>query len=264
MNIQLSVVIPAYNEAERLPPYLTSLRTYLTRSFGKRYEVIVVDDGSRDGSFHQFRQCGERWPQFSLLNHPHNQGKGRAVRTGMLAARGRLLLFTDADGATPIAEERKLRYAMRLGADLAVGSRQSWRPDVDGRRPWSQRWADDLFGWMVRKLLPVQVNDSLCGFKMFRRECGHHLLSLCQEKGYLLDVEMLALADKLNYRIAEVPVTWTDMPGAKGKHAWNAWTMLRGLWRLQRSLKPQLDVLATCGYEAEKDEPPSQGLAAAG
>src|SRR5215813_6461976 len=112
MTIPLSVIIPAYNESVRLPPYLESIRAYLRNTWGAAHEVVVVDDGSRDRLREVLNPFTKIWPQLVVLCHAYNRGKGSAVRTGMLAARGELLLFADADGATPIEEEGKLRQAI--------------------------------------------------------------------------------------------------------------------------------------------------------
>src|SRR5208283_4054332 len=115
-----SLVIPAYNEALRLPPYLASVRPYLEKSYGPHYEVIVVDDGSRDDLKKMLPGLAADWPQLRWLIHEENLGKGAAVRTGMLAAQGERRLFSDADGATPIDQEALLAAALKNGADLAV------------------------------------------------------------------------------------------------------------------------------------------------
>ena len=120
--MRLSLVIPAYNEAERLPAYLLGIREHFARAqFG--YEVIVVDDGSTDGLATLLADLARTWKELRLVRHPQNQGRGAAIRTGSRAARGELVMYADADGATPIGEEAKLRAAMDAGADIAIGSR---------------------------------------------------------------------------------------------------------------------------------------------
>ena len=128
---EISIVIPAYNEAERLPPYLRAIRSYFTRAGLEDYEVLVVDDGSRDGTADEIGREFADWVQLSVLRQATNRGKGAAIREGVLAAQGSLVLFADADGATPIEEEHRLRAAIVAGADVAVGSRLL--PDSDVR-----------------------------------------------------------------------------------------------------------------------------------
>jgi dolichyl-phosphate beta-glucosyltransferase len=237
MSVALTLIIPAYNEAQRLPPFLVDVRAYLPKQFGGDYEVIVVDDGSTDGLPAVVEEIASDWPQLRAICHPENQGKGAAVRTGMLMARGELLLFADADGATPIAEEAKLRAAIEAGADVAVGSRLVSSADVTRDRTWFRSMVGRAFALAARVMLRVQVRDTQCGFKMFRRDAGRHLFSLVEENGYLFDLEMLMLAKRIGYRVAEVPVNWSEVAGGHlsvGQH----WKMvIAGLWRLRAKRK---------------------------
>jgi dolichyl-phosphate beta-glucosyltransferase len=234
MTTLLSLVIPAYNESRRLPPYLESVRDHLTRQFGEAYEVLVVDDGSSDALPRVLEDECSQWPQLEVRRHDVNQGKGAAVRTGMLAARGELLLFADADGATPIGEECRLRAAIEAGADLAVGSRLVRARDVQRRRHWFRALVGRLFAGAARRAVRLPVLDTQCGFKMFRREAGRRLFEQVTERGYLFDIEVLLLALRHGYRVAEVPVNWADRPGSQLNMAGESWRILRGLWRLRR------------------------------
>lgn len=234
MSLRFSLVIPAYNEAVRLPPYLTSIREYFGKMFGDCYEVIVVDDGSRDGLADTLRRLAADWPQLSILSFPRNRGKGSAVHAGVLAARGELILFADADGATPIAEERKLRQAIEQRSDVAIGSRLL-SPATGVERLWHRGLCGRLFAWLVRRLFGLSLRDTQCGFKMFRREKGQFLLRLCRERGYLIDLELLVYAQRLGFRIAEVSVSWMDVPGSKVRLLRDGLKMLQGLWRLRCS-----------------------------
>jgi dolichyl-phosphate beta-glucosyltransferase len=234
MTILLSLVVPAYNESRRLPPYLESIRDHMAQQFGDAYEVLVVDDGSSDALPHVLQDECAQWPQLEVLRHDVNQGKGAAVRTGMLAARGDLLLFADADGATPICEENRLRAAINAGADLAVASRLVRSRDVQRRRNWFRGLIGRLFAGAARLAVRLPVLDTQCGFKMFRREVGQQLFEQVTERGYLFDIEILLLAVRHGYRVAEVPVNWADRPGSRLNMAGELWRILRGLWRLRR------------------------------
>lgn len=240
MSVPFTLILPAYNEAQRLPPFLDEIRAYLPGQFDDDYEVIVVDDGSSDGLPSVVEEIASNWPQLQAVCHPENQGKGAAVRTGMLRARGELLLFADADGATPIAEEAKLRAAVEAGADIAVGSRLVSSADVTRDRTWFRCLVGRAFALAARSMLRVPVRDTQCGFKMFRRDAGRHLFSLVQESGYLFDLEMLMLAQRLEYRVVEVPVNWCEVEGGHlsvGQH----WKMVvSGLWRLRKKGKAGL------------------------
>jgi dolichyl-phosphate beta-glucosyltransferase len=231
------VVIPAFNEAQRLPPYLASIRGYLRKWFADDHEVIVVDDGSSDGTAEVVKSLGSDWPQLRVISLSENQGKGAAVRAGMLAARGEVLLFADADGATPIEEERRLRAAIDAGADVAVGSRLLAARGVIRRRKWTRAITGRLFACAARRIVPVSVRDTQCGFKMFRRAAGKRLLAASQERGYLLDLELLLLADRFGYWVAEAPVNWSEQPGSKLNLARQWKTIAAGLWRLRRRLQ---------------------------
>jgi dolichyl-phosphate beta-glucosyltransferase len=214
-NIYLSLVIPAFNEAGRLPSFLASVRTYLGNRYGPDYEVIIVDDGSKDNLLQVVAALAKDWPEMSWIEHPENRGKGMAVQTGMLAARGEVLLFADADGATPIDQETRLAAALRAGADLAVGSRLLPDPTRQCSRPWYRRLAGRFFAGLAHLLFRVPIRDTQCGFKMFRREPARQLFSLLREPRYLFDLELLVLAQRHGYRIAEVPIQWSEIPGGQ-------------------------------------------------
>jgi dolichyl-phosphate beta-glucosyltransferase len=236
-EIAFSLVLPAFNEAARLPPYLASIRPYLDAQYGDRYEVLVVDDGSQDRLCEVLQPVSAGWPQLQVLRSPENRGKGAAVRMGVLASRGSLLLFADADGAAPIAEHRRLEAAIRAGADVAVGSRLLPAADVRRRRNRFRGLAGKAFAAVARRLLGLSVRDPQCGFKIFRGEAGRRLFSLTGESRYLFDLELLALAQRLGYRVVEVPINWQDIPGGHVRLFRELPGIVAGLWRLRRKLR---------------------------
>jgi len=229
-------VIPAYQEAKRLPRYLDSVRQYLSEQYQSRYEVVVVDDGSDDGLMNILEEMKADWPELRAFRHPVNRGKGAAVRSGMLRSSGKLLLFADADGATPIREEEKLRLAIEAGADIAIGSRHVKSDLVSRKRKWTRRLGSWCFGHLVHSYVTVPARDTQCGFKMFRREAGLRLFTLCDENGYLFDVFLLRLATRLGYRISEVDVNWQDVAGSKLNPAIDFCKMWRRLSRLEERI----------------------------
>jgi dolichyl-phosphate beta-glucosyltransferase len=233
MDPPLSVVVPAFNEAIRLPPYLTRIRRYLEQQFSD-HEVIVVDDGSTDGLPAMLNDLSREWPQLKIMRHSENRGKGAAVRTGMMAGRGERLLFADADGATPIEEEGRLRAAIDAGADIAVGSRLVESGDVIRQRTWARRLVGQAFARVARAVVGVPLRDTQCGFKMFRKLPATKLFGLVQEQGYLFDIELLILANHLGYQVAEVPISWSDVPGSRLSLTRESSRILKGLWRLRR------------------------------
>jgi len=240
VSLAFSLILPAYNEADRLPPYLASVRAHLAATFPDAHEVLVVDDGSMDGTGERVAGMTAQWPALRLVTHTQNQGKGAAVRTGMLAACGQLRLFADADGATPISEERRLRAAIEAGADVAVGSRLIRAADVRRERHWFRRLAGRSFTAIVRCLLPTGVRDTQCGFKMFRREAAERLFAVSRESGYVFDLELLALAQRRGFRVTEVAVNWSEVPGSKMRMVRESRRMLAGAWRIRRRLRQQM------------------------
>lgn len=219
----LSVVIPAYNEATRLPTSLTRVMQYM-EGCSYPYEVLVVDDGSDDATADIVEELGTRHPHLRAVRNPH-RGKGYAVRTGMLQARGRFVLYSDADFSAPIEEIEKLLPFLEGKFDIAMGSREgagSARYDEPGYRHLMGR----VFNTFVRVVALPQFNDTQCGFKAFRREAaqtlfrGLHLYGedAADVKGAMVtgfDVEVLYLALKWGYKVKEVPVQWYYAEGTK-------------------------------------------------
>ena len=236
-TIELSLVLPAYNEAARLPPYLATIRAHLSQRYGKAYEVIVVDDGSTDGLAEELERWGADWPQLRCLKHEQNQGKGAALRTGILAAQGQLLLFADADGATPIAEEWRLTTVVQSGADVAVGSRLLAATGLQRQRHWLRELAGRLFASIARRCLRLSVRDTQCGFKMFRHQVGKRLFASAREPGFFLDLEVLALARRFSYQTAEVPVNWHEVSGSHVSILRLLPRALTALWRIRRHVR---------------------------
>lgn len=236
MPPKLSLVIPAFNEVARLPRFLADVRPYFDAEYPAAYEVVVVDDGSRDGTADVVSDLAEGWGELRVLRHPANRGKGAAVRTGVLAAAGHKILFADADGATPIGEEWRLSAALARGADVAVGSRAVAAPGVHRERTRKRAVAGNVFAWVARRSLGLAVRDTQCGFKMFARDAARELFSLTRETGYLFDLEILAVARRLGLRVDEVAVSWADQPGSKVSLARDGWKMARGLLSLRANV----------------------------
>ena len=212
--LQWSVVIPAFNEAARLPRYLDEVVQAMDGR-GEPYEVIVVDDASSDGTSDAVKAAARAHPSVRLLRLDENVGKGGTVRAGMLAARGRYRLFTDADGATPITELKRLEAALAAGADVAIGSRVLVDPGVSVATRPHRVAAGRIFNWIRERFGLRGIADSQCGFKLFRAAVADDLFGRLRTQGFAFDVEILLMAQRAGYRIAEVPVNWTDQPGSK-------------------------------------------------
>ncbi len=212
--IALSVVIPAYNEATRLPATLRDLRAFLDRD-GRRAEVIIVDDGSTDGTSEVVRRLEAEDERIRLIRLPQNRGKGYAVRTGVVNAAGRLVLFADADGATPFPELARLESHLAGGARVAIGSRGIHDRSTKVEARLYRRIAGRIFHAVVRLYAIRGFTDTQCGFKLFDAAAAHDLFSRMRMSGYSFDVEVLLMALRSGYRVDEVPVNWTHQPGSK-------------------------------------------------
>src|SRR5215469_1021552 len=196
----LSVVIPAYDEERRLPRTLAAVIAHL-RVQGRPFEVVVADDGSRDRTADVAREAG---PEVRVLRLPH-RGKGAAVRAGVTASSGDLLLVTDADLSTPIAELDRLLAALEQ-CDVAIASRNVAGARVAVRQRLDRRLMGRAFNLLVRALLLPGLRDTQCGAKLFRREVALAVFERCRSDGFAFDVEALVLARRQGYRVAEVPV----------------------------------------------------------
>jgi dolichyl-phosphate beta-glucosyltransferase len=236
------VVIPAFNEAARLPASIRDVVAYFDGR-GEPYEVLVVDDGSEDATSERVRDIARAHPAVQLQAFGQNHGKGFAVRAGMLTARGALRLMADADGATPIAEVKRLEAAIQAGADLAVGSRALRDQSVARRVRPHRQLVGNVFNVIVCALGVSGVTDTQCGFKLFRGEVAADLFGALRTEGFGFDVELLLLAQRRGYRIVEVPINWIDQPGSRVSVLKEGPRMLAQVvaarWRLERGRGPR-------------------------
>ncbi len=228
-QLGLSIVVPAYNEQDRVEP---TVRSYLDYCRLRRLptELIVVDDGSFDATSMRIEQLLGDYPELRLIRLAENQGKGYAVRTGVVNARGARVLFADADGATPIAELERLEAALEGGADLAIGSRALAGDGVRVRARLHRRLIGRVFHLLVETLTVRTIRDTQCGFKLFRGDVAHDLFSRMRMSGFSFDVELLMMAQRRGYRIAEVPINWVHQPGSKVNLAVDSVRMARDLF----------------------------------
>jgi dolichyl-phosphate beta-glucosyltransferase len=209
----LSVVIPAYNEEQRLAGSLPTLFEYLERQ-DYSWEVVVVDDGSTDGTGKVVEELGRGRPCRVLRNEP-NRGKGYSIRRGMLEARGLHRLFSDADLSTPIEEVEKFWRHVNGGSAVVIGSRAIRGSQLVVRQNWLREHMGRGFNLLVRMLVLRGIHDTQCGFKMFTGDAARAVFPRQRLDGFSFDVEILWLARKSGYRITEVPIRWINSPASK-------------------------------------------------
>jgi glycosyltransferase involved in cell wall biosynthesis len=213
--LDLSIVIPAYNEEFRLPKTLERVFSYLQMR-PCRTEVIVVDDGSSDRTIEIVNASRKTYPGLRLVSNAENRGKGFSVRHGMIEARGVIALFTDADLSTPIEEADKLFAAIReQGFDAAIGSRAVDRSLIEVHQSVIREQAGIFFNLMVRWIMGIEFSDTQCGFKAFRRERTRIIFEQQRVERFGFDPEILFLAKRNGLRVAEVPVRWSHNSGTK-------------------------------------------------
>lgn len=212
--IDISIVIPAYNEQTRITPTLETLFRFLDQQPWET-EVLVIDDGSTDNTVQVVGDMQALYPRLQLHAQPTNKGKGAAVKEGMLRAKGRLRLFLDADGATPPQEMLKLYNAIEQGADIAIGSRALYSPDTTIKTHLHRRLMGRIFNNIVNILVLPGIRDTQCGFKMFTQAAAETLFPHQISQGFSFDVELLLLAQMASLDIVEVPINWTNIEGSK-------------------------------------------------
>ena len=211
MRRSLSIIIPAYNEANRLPDSLVKVKQYLGTAKWDFVEVVVVDDGSRDNTVQLAEAAGAR-----VLKNPGNRGKGYSVKHGVLEAKGDWVLFTDADLSSPIGEVEKLwKAAESADVQMAVGSRAVDRSLVGVHQPLAREAMGRIFNASMRLVTGLPFKDTQCGFKLFQTAAGREVFSRQQLDGFGFDVEVLFIAKHLGFKSVEVPVRWDNVEGTK-------------------------------------------------
>jgi dolichyl-phosphate beta-glucosyltransferase len=214
--MELSLIIPAFNEAHRIGPTLQRVHRFLAARPAS-FEILVVDDGSTDETVALVTALAGELPGLRVLCSPANRGKGHAVRQGMLAATGGIRVFSDADGSTPIDELDPLMQALTAGADIAIGSRYLAASRVTRPQPWFRRVWSRLVNRVVQRVLLPGVADTHCGFKAFTAAAAVHTFSACTVDGWSFDLEVLARARAHGFRIQEVPVRWENDDRSKAR-----------------------------------------------
>jgi dolichyl-phosphate beta-glucosyltransferase len=211
----ISIVVAAYNEQNRIGKSLRRIEEHLG-TLELDYEIIVVDDGSADSTHEVVKVYEREIPTLRLIRYAVNRGKGYALRQGVMAATGDLILLTDADLSTPIEEfSRLLPYVSRRGYDVVIGSRALKSSEIIRKQPWWRQTMGKVFNGIVRLIALNDFSDTQCGFKIFSGNCAKVLFRDAIIDRFAFDVEILMRAQMEGYRILEAPVKWSNSPGSK-------------------------------------------------
>ena len=231
---RLSLVVPAYNEAQRIAPTLSAIGAW-RRLQSFEVELLVVDDGSSDDTVAVAERLSREVGGLRVLSGEPNRGKGYAVARGMREARGRVRLFLDADGSTPIEEAGRLLEAIRGGADVAIGSRRAPGAATGQKQPWYRRLWSLLANRVVQAGLLDGIHDTQCGFKAFSARAAASVFGRVRTSGWGFDLEALAVARRLGFSIAELPVRWSDDRRSRVRIS-DAWRITREFLRIRRAV----------------------------
>ncbi len=237
MQLDLSIVIPAFNEAERITPTLRSVDAFL-RDSDLRYEILVVDDGSSDDTVAVVDGLRGQIDGLRCIESKPNRGKGHAVRVGMLAARGHVRVMTDADGSVPAEQLPAIVNPIRLGhTDIAIGSRYTSGAAVEQKQPFYRVWWSRFANRVVQWTLIRGINDTQCGFKAFSAEAAEAVFRRATIDGWAFDLEALALATRLGYDVTEVGVYWSDDERSRINPLADALNVARELFTIRKNLR---------------------------
>ncbi|MDY6853861.1 MAG: dolichyl-phosphate beta-glucosyltransferase [Thermodesulfobacteriota bacterium] len=231
-QIFVSLVIPAYNEEKRIKDSLIKIQKYLEQ---KSYitELIVVDDGSKDKTLAIARECLDGMYGYRTLTYEKNRGKGYAVKTGVLDAKGMYIVFLDADLSTPIEELDRFLKTLEQGYDIVIGTRKNKEARVEIRQPLFREFLGKGFTLLSNIFVVKGISDITCGFKGFKREVGRDIFKRLLIDNWSFDAEILFLSQKLGYKIKEIPVTWYDAEGTKVRLSKDVFGSLKGIFQIQ-------------------------------
>lgn len=239
MSPDLSIVVPAFDEEERLGGTINTILSYLNAN-STSAELIIVDDGSGDRTAEVARDTASAFPQIetNVIRYEENRGKGFAVKTGLLAARADLALFSDADLSTPIEEMDKLLDPIRRGEfDVTLGSRAIDRSLIGTHQPWLRENGGRVINFMIRKRSGLEFADTQCGFKAFNMTKFRPLLDVMKIDRFGFDIEFLFVAKYHGLRLAEIPVRWNDVAGSKVSPFRDTSRMFTELSQIRRNAK---------------------------
>ena len=237
----LSIVVPAYNEARRLPQTLDSLQGF-GREFTRAWEVLFVVERSRDGTLQIASEAARQQENFLAIDNGPQRGKGHAVRSGMLRARGAFVFYMDADLSVPLGEIDAFlaHFAAHPDVDALVGNRQHARSRIVRRQSALRESMGQTFNRLLQTRGLASLHDTQCGFKAFRREAAQAIFSRQKLDGFAFDVEVLLLAGRLGYQIADLPVEWRNSADSRVRLVRDSFAMLRDMLRVRRIVEASL------------------------
>lgn len=206
--MEISIIIPAYNEEKRITPTIHSVISYFDKLNIKDYEIIIVLDGSKDRTLEVVTKLSQKYKKIKIIDNKINLGKGAVVRQGVLESKGEYVLFMDADNSTHIDELDQILPVMRQGVEVVIGSRDIKGSKVEIRQAIYKEILGNLGNLWIQVLLVGGIKDTQCGFKVFESKSARHIFSQMTMKGWSFDIELLALARYFGYRVKEMPVIW--------------------------------------------------------
>jgi len=234
-QIDLTIVIPAYNEEKRLESTIISSIEFF-RASKIKFQILVVDDGSADGTANLVNHLSVENSEIDLISYTRNEGKGYAVKFGVLNALGQSILIMDADGSTPIAEYLKLKAKLDEGFKVAIGSRALFDGSSQVNTVWYRKLLGRVFNGLVNVILVPGIKDTQCGFKLFSADIAKQVFQMQTINGFAFDCEILHYCQNLGLKIAEVPINWTNVAGSKVNLAFHPLLMMKDIMLVRLKL----------------------------
>lgn len=231
--MDLSIIIPAYNEEKRIEKTIQNIVSYLAKKFADNYEIIIVDDRSKDKTVEIVKKLSRENEKIKIMVDEENYGKGYSVKKGMLNAQGKYLLFSDADLSTPIEELDKLLFWIEKGYDIAIGSRSLKDSQVIVHQPFYREMMGKIFNKLVKIWCLSDFVDTQCGFKLFKKEVAKEIFTQTKINRFAFDVEILYLAKRNGLRVKEIPVCWINSPASRVNPIFDSLKMLIDLLRIR-------------------------------
>lgn len=231
--MDLSIIIPAYNEEKRIEKTIQNIVSYLAEKFADNYEIIIVDDRSKDKTVEIVKKLSRENEKIKIMVNEENYGKGYSVKKGMLNAQGKYLLFSDADLSTPIEELDKLLFWIEKGYDIAIGSRSLKDSQVIVHQPFYREMMGKIFNKLVKIWCLSDFVDTQCGFKLFNKEVAKKIFTQTKINRFAFDVEILYLAKRNGLRVKEIPVRWINSPASRVNPIFDSLKMLIDLLRIR-------------------------------